>query len=189
MFQKTNLVRQIFYGNIIFFTFCILFPELFNLFALYPFNNEEFQFYQFLTSIFTHAGPLHLIFNMLGLLSFGPQCEIDLGERKFLSFYFIAGFFGAITQILITPNPLVGASAAIFGLVIYATLLNPNQKMMIIFLPFISFKAKWLVTILVLFELYAAFFINDNVGHFAHLGGGLIGLITFFLQKKINIVK
>lgn len=189
MFQKSKLVRQIFYGNIIFFIFCFLFPELFNIFAIYPFDRSEFEFYQFLTSLFTHAGPLHLLFNMLGLLSFGPQCELDLGEKKFLAFYLIAGFFGALVQISITPNPLVGASAAIFGLIIYATLLNPNQKLMIIFLPFLSFKAKWLVGVFVLFEIYAAFYISDNVGHFAHLSGGLIGLITFFLQKKINIVK
>lgn len=188
MFQKSDLVRKIFYTNIVVFILTILSPSLLSYLAIYPFSNDDFHFYQFITSLFTHGGIIHIGFNMLALLSFGPSCEIDLGEKKFLSMYFIAGFIGAILQLQISGNPLIGASASIFGLLLYSTLLNPNQKLILVFLPFISFKAKWLVSLIVLFEIYSGFFGKaDGIGHIAHLGGGLVGVISYVLNKNINV--
>lgn len=190
MFQKSDLVRKIFYTNIVVFILTILSPSLLNYLAIYPFSNDDFHFYQFITSLFTHGGIIHIGFNMLALLSFGPSCEIDLGEKKFLSMYFIAGFVGAILQLQITGNPLIGASASIFGLLLYSTLLDPNQKLILVFLPFISFKAKWLVSLIVLFEIYSGFFGKaDGIGHIAHLGGGLVGVISYVLNKNINVIR
>ena len=72
MFEKTNLVSKIFYINIIAFIFTLAIPNLMFLFAVYPINSNEFSIYRFITYMFIHSGFTHLIFNMVGFLSFGP---------------------------------------------------------------------------------------------------------------------
>jgi membrane associated rhomboid family serine protease len=185
MFEKTNLVSKIFYANIIVFILTMIIPGLFENFMIYPLNSNEFSLYQFITSMFTHGGIFHLLFNMFALLSFGPFCENDLGEKKFMWLYIIAGIFGAFIQLLNVEVPLVGASAAIFGLLIYYTMKNPNQELSIIFLPFLSFKAKHIVSVFVIFEaLMVISGTQDGIAHLAHLGGGFIGLCGFFMNKR-----
>jgi membrane associated rhomboid family serine protease len=185
MFEKTKIVTNLFYMNIIVFVLTIFTPGLFESLAIHPPFTEEFRFYQLITYMFTHGGFLHILFNMFALLSFGPQCEKSLGERNFLLFYFIAGIFGAFAQFLTTDIALVGASASIFGLLIYHTLLRPNDELQIIFLPFISFKAKKLVSVVIIYELLSVIFMpNDGIGHMAHLGGAFIGFIYFFINNK-----
>jgi membrane associated rhomboid family serine protease len=121
---------------------------------------------------------------MIGLLSFGPLCENDLGEKKFLWLYFISGVFGAFIQLLFFNVPLVGASAAIFALMVYYALRYPNAELSIIFLPFFSFKAKKLIAFFVIIEIFSIIFgVQDGVGHIAHLGGAFIGLCGFFINK------
>ena len=185
MFEKTNLVSKIFYINIIAFIFTLAIPNLMFLFAVYPINSNEFSIYRFITYMFIHSGFTHLIFNMVGLLSFGPLCENDLGEKKFLWLYFISGVFGAFIQLLFFNVPLVGASAAIFALMVYYALRYPNAELSIIFLPFLSFKAKKLIVFLIIIEIFSIIFgIQDGVGHIAHLGGAFIGLCGFFMNKS-----
>lgn len=184
MFQNTRITRILFYSNLVVFLFTFFIPNLIRYLAVYPLESVNYQHYQMITSMFTHAGIAHIFFNMLALLSFGPSCEIKLGERNFILFYIVSGIVGALLQLSFTSNPLIGASAAIFGLLAFSTMINPNQKVQIIFFPFVSFKAKWLVSLLILFEIYAAFSnSNDGVGHFAHLGGALTGLVTFIITK------
>lgn len=185
MFEKTNLVSKIFYLNLIVFISTIIVPSLIYLLAVHPFSTNDFSIYQFITYMFVHGGFMHIMFNMFGLLSFGPFCENDLGEKKFLLLYLISGVFGAFIQLLFSTVPLVGASAAIFALMIYYTLRNPNGEVSIIFLPFFTFKAKTLVSFIVLFEVIATIFnFQDGVGHIAHLGGAFIGLCGFFMNKS-----
>ena len=185
MFEKTNLVSKIFYINIIAFIFTLAIPNLMFLFAAYPINSNEFSIYRFITYMFIHSGFTHLIFNMVGLLSFGPLCENDLGEKKFLWLYFISGVFGAFIQLLFFNVPLVGASAAIFALMVYYALRYPNAELSIIFLPFLSFKAKKLIVFLIIIEIFSIIFgVKDGVGHIAHLGGAFIGLCGFFMNKS-----
>jgi len=184
MFEKTNLVSKIFYINIIAFIFTLAIPNLMFLFAAYPINSNEFSVYRFISYMFIHSGFTHLIFNMIGLLSFGPLCENDLGEKKFLWLYFISGVFGAFIQLLFFNVPLVGASAAIFALMVYYALRYPNAELSIIFLPFFSFKAKKLIAFFVIIEIFSIIFgVQDGVGHIAHLGGAFIGLCGFFINK------
>jgi membrane associated rhomboid family serine protease len=184
MFEKTNIVSKILYLNIIVFLLMIINPTLIELFAIYPFSSEKFHLYQFLTSMFTHGGVFHIMFNMFALLSFGPECEKFLGEKRFAIFYIISGIFGAFLQLMFEDVPLVGASAAIFGLIILFAFLNPNTKLSIIFFPFISFKAKNIILAILAFEIFAIFNIKgDGIAHIAHIGGAIVGVITSIYYK------
>lgn len=189
MFQSSPIVKKLFWANIIVFILCILIQLLgvspLNYLALFPFTSPNFEIFQFLTSLFMHGGVMHLLFNMLALVSFGPEVENQLGENKFLLFYFIMGIFSSLTQQLIFPNPLIGASGAIYGLMIYFTLLNPNQKLSLFLLP-IYFEAKKLVAIAICLELVLALIMNDGIAHWAHLGGALSGFLLYKLNKKLN---
>lgn len=185
MFKGTPIVKKIFYLNIFVFASTILlhligFP-LMNYFALFPPEHENFHFFQFITSLFMHANLLHIFFNMLVFLSFSPDIEERLGERKFLIFYLLIGIGGSLTQLILNPSPMVGASGSIFGIMTMFTLYNPNTQLSIFFLP-ITFKAKNIFKFIIAFELIMALTSDGNVGHFCHLGGSLTG----FLLKKIN---
>lgn len=189
MFQKTKIVSNILYINIIVFLFTVFIPGLTGYLSIWPTGSENFHFYQFITSLFTHAGILHIVFNMLALLSFGPICEEDMSERRFLLFYMITGVFASITHMAFTnsPNPSVGASGSIFGLLVYSTLLHPNQKLSILFLPFLSMKGKWFITIILLSEvLFAVLDYKDGISHMAHIGGAMMGALFFLFNRKFQ---
>ena len=130
-----------------------------------------------------HANLLHLIFNMLVFLSFSPDIEERLGGRKFLFFYLLIGVGSSITQLILNPSPMVGASGSIFGIMTMFTLYNPNTPLSILFLP-ITFKAKNILKFIILFELIMALTSKGNVGHWAHLGGALSGFLLYHLNKK-----
>jgi membrane associated rhomboid family serine protease len=100
-----------------------------NYLALFPFDSPNFSYYQFITSIFMHAGIAHLLFNMLALISFGPDVENQLGERKFLVFYMIMGLGASLLQMSLSNGALIGASGAIFGVLVYFTMYNPTAKL------------------------------------------------------------
>lgn len=186
MFQSSPIVKKIFYANVILFIITVIshniveFPLL-NLLALYPPDSEHFHFYQILTNLFSHSGLFHVLFNMLAFLSFGPDVENQLGERKFLVFYLLMGFAGCLSQMIFSPGPMLGASGSIFGVMVYFTMFNPNAQLSLFLLP-IHFKAKNFMIGILILELIMAFIGGGNVGHFCHLGGALTG----FILKKIN---
>lgn len=153
-------------------------PDLwFVSFALWPIDNDYSQIHQWVTHMFLHGSFTHILFNMLIFVSFGPIVERFLGSNKFVNFYIIAGLFAAFLQSYVSEpdGPMIGASGAVFGVLAASAIINPNQKVYIFFIP-IGIKIKWVLSVLLLYELYAGIFINDNVGHFAHIGGALIGL-------------
>lgn len=79
--------------------------------------------------------------------------------------------------------PVVGASGAIWGIIVIFTLLNPNEKMYLFFIP-IGIKARYLISIMFLYEVYSGIFgREDNVAHFGHIGGAIVGLLIFLLHK------
>lgn len=157
--------------------------ELIRLFALQPSN---FHYYQLITHQFLHGGFFHLLFNMIGLYTIGKDVEKWLGSN-FLVYYLFCGVYAAFFHLSISDstNPMVGASGAIFGLLAIWTLLNPNQYLGIIFLPF-SFKAKYLTTILIVSEVLLQIYSKDNISHLAHIGGFICGVCIFFIQKFFN---
>jgi membrane associated rhomboid family serine protease len=162
--------------------------------ALWPIDSPYFKPYQVFTHMFTHGSFLHIAVNMLVLFSFGRVLENLWGAKRFLIFYLACGVGAAAAHLLMQylMNPLmdvpaVGASGAIMGVFVAFGYLYPNMQLMIIPIP-IPIKAKWLVLIYIGFDLLGGFgkIANDNIAHFAHLGGALTGFLIVFFWNKNN---
>lgn len=162
----------------------LLAPEtrasLLGLFGLVPADAlPRLHVWQFATYMFLHGGFWHLFFNMFALWMFGSEIEQLWGRRAFLAYYFVTGFGGGLTYCLTSWGswaPLVGASGAIFGLLLAYGLLFPDRQILLYFI--IPIKAKWFVLLFGVFELLAAQQRSlDGIGHFAHLGGMLFGYV------------
>jgi membrane associated rhomboid family serine protease len=123
-----------------------------------------------LTYMFVHAGLFHLLFNMLGLFFFGPPLEERWGGTEFIRFFLVAGIGGALLSFLFPHVPIIGASAAVYGiLVAYAMYWPDNQIYIWAILPV---KAKWLVLFLIGMSIfYTVAGGASHVAHLAHLGG------------------
>lgn len=128
-----------------------------------------------LTYMFLHAGFAHIFFNMLALFFFGPQIEVRLGSRDFLLLYFISGLGGALASLIFAPNaPVVGASAAVFGIMLGFAMYWPDAPIYLWMI--VPIKAKWLITGLVVISLFSGITgAEAGVAHFAHLGGFATG--------------
>lgn len=149
-----------------------------------------FKPFQIITHMFSHAGLEHIFFNMLSLFFLGPTVEASLGAKRFLGLYFISGLAGLAAHFLVGYFPyflgwtpyepsfsVLGASGAIFGVVIAFATLFPDRELMLLFPP-IPIKAWVMATILICMGLYSGLTGSDvTVAHFAHLGGALAGFI------------
>lgn len=173
--------------------------------GLHYWQSKDFHAYQLLTYMFQHASFDHIFFNMFGLFMFGPVLEQVWGSKRFLFFYLFTGIGAAITQEVfwtmsfypeigsaltnvnfVGREPLtVGASGAIFGILLAFAMVFPDARMMLLFLP-IPIKAKYFVPVYALIELFmgVASFSGDNVAHFAHLGGALFGVVLILIWKR-----
>ena len=152
-------------------------------------SQKHFSFWQPLTYMFMHADWAHLFFNMFSLWMFGRTLELEMGWKRFLIYYMVCGVGAALFQMGVAQidlahlevgsedwvgymaTPTVGASGAIFGLLLAFGLMHPNAMISLIFPP-ITLKAKWFVIIYGALELLLGVSGTiDNVAHFAHLGG------------------
>ena len=205
-FKTPPVVLNLIIVNVIVYLLTnILWPNLLVYFELfYPGNNGlpapyHFEPYQLVTYMFGHGGFWHIAFNMFALWMFGSQVEMIWGGKKFFLFYMACGLGAAgfnflvnylklqgneasITQVMV---PMLGASGAIFGILAAFGMMFPNQLLLLLFPP-IPIKAKYLVIIYGALELFSGLSNNpnDNVAHFAHLGGGLTGLIMLLYWKS-----
>ena len=162
--------------------------ELTNLLALYPYDSGLFKPYQLVTHMFAHANFLHILFNMYGLWMFGTVLERSWGPKRFLIFYFACGLAAGIAQTLLVHNSAaIGASGAVMGLLGAFGYLFPNTQFFIIPFPF-PIKAKYLVAIVAAIDLFGGFHPGgaDNIAHFAHLGGLVMGLLLVIIWNKTN---
>lgn len=173
---------------------------------------DNFSPYQFVTYMFMHANFEHIFFNMFAVWMFGRTLESVWGPRRFLAFYLICGVGAGLTQELVqmvdyavnlshydAVNTLtgvipmkqylnffntVGASGAVYAILMGFGVLYPNAELFIIPFPF-PIKAKYFVTFYILIELYMGIFSTaDGVAHFAHLGGMIFGYIMIKYWKK-----
>ncbi len=154
---------------------------------LFPIGTDEFKPHQFITYMFMHADLSHIFLNMLGVYMFGSILENIWGPKRFLNFYLLCGLGAASLQLAISSfnnqyTILLGASGAVFGLLVAFAMMFPNTELQLYFL--IPIKAKYLVIGYALFELYSGFFSFDNVAHFAHLGGLAVGIIIMLIWKR-----
>lgn len=180
-------------------------------FALFYPASQYFRPWQFLTHMFMHGGFWHLFFNMYTLFFFGCVLENTIGLRKFVIFYFVCGLGAAALHTgvqwiqaasmmnaigegsttamasyhALKLTPTVGASGAIYGVLLGYAMLFPYSKMTLLFPP-VTLSAKWMVAIFAGIELFTGITGTlDGVAHFAHLGGMLFGwiLIRYWKQK------
>jgi membrane associated rhomboid family serine protease len=133
-----------------------------------------------ITYMFVHANFLHVFINMLMLFFFGPPLEERWGGKEFIKYYMICGvgaaLFNLVTLALGSDLPIVGASGAIFG-VMLAYALNWPDSLIWIYAIF-PIKAKYLVLILGAISFFSAFSgSSDGIAHFAHLGGLIVGFV------------
>jgi membrane associated rhomboid family serine protease len=154
--------------------------------ALWPWQMPEFHVYQLITYMFLHEGLAHVGLNMLVLWMFGVEVENIWGAKKFLIFYTLCGLGAAVLHLVASPllggglHPLVGASGAIFGVMVAYGLMYPDRLIYIYFL--IPLRAKYLIPILLAIELYMGIQGGDNIGHLAHLGGAIVGMIYMVID-------
>lgn len=162
--------------------------------------NPLFKPWQVITYMFLHGGIGHLFSNMFGLFIFGSALETFMGSKKFLIYYLICGVGAALLNSALdfyemsnisidsieyltqAQIPMVGASGAIFGILMAFGFLFPNVEMMLLFFPF-PIKAKYFVAMYGVYELVQGTAgMQSGIAHFAHLGGLLTGfiLLKFF---------
>jgi membrane associated rhomboid family serine protease len=160
-------------------------PIIARLLFLFPLGNG-FEPWQLVTYMFMHGGLQHLLFNMLALWMFGMQLENDWGSKKFLGYYFLCGIGAGISNLLIGPlfgpaGPTVGASGAIYGILIAFGMMYPDQPIFIYFL--LPIRARYFVIIYIAIELYAGVTgTAAGIAHFAHLGGAAVGLVYMLID-------
>ena len=179
-------------------------------FALFYPTSRYFHWWQVLTHMFMHGGFWHILFNMYTLWLFGSVVENIIGSKKFLLFYFICGLGAAGLHLgveflqmqsfmegaalgnnvalqniaVIKLTPTVGASGAIYGVLIGYAMLFPASKMTLLFPP-VTLSAKWMVIVFAAIELLTGVTGTvAGVAHFAHLGGMLIGWLMIFYWRK-----
>ncbi|HZW39922.1 MAG TPA: rhomboid family intramembrane serine protease [Ignavibacteriaceae bacterium] len=163
-------------------------------FGLIPFGNfADAQFYpwQLITYQFLHGGFSHILFNMFALWMFGMEIENVWGSKRFLIFYLtcgvVAGLFHLVMSSLLTglTAPTIGASGAIFGVMVAFAMLFPDRYIFLYF--FVPVKAKYLIMFLVVLEFLAVESAGSTVAHLAHLGGAIAGFVYIMLDKNIYV--
>lgn len=204
MMNLPNITKNILLLNIFVWFFDVMFQrygvQLYTLLGLHYITAADFRWWQPITYMFMHGGFSHLFCNMFAVLMFGPVLEQAWGGKKFLIYYIICGIGAAVIQeavwaihiqSLLTQYSAssvmtnyaaqvvtVGASGAVFGILLAFGWLFPDVPMFLLFLP-IPVRARTFVILYALVELFAGFsnLPGDNVAHFAHLGGMLFGII------------
>lgn len=164
---------------------------LFLNFALWPLGSSfpSFMPWQLITYGFLHGDIMHIAFNMFMLWMFGRELELILGPRRFLTYYLTCVVGAGIIQLLVAAwqggiYPTVGASGGVFGLLLLFGMTFPNRMILLMFPP-IPMKAKYMVILFGLLELYLGVSgRSPGVANFAHLGGMLFGFLLIQRWKN-----
>ena len=194
------LINVLFF--IIFYFLYLIDPVYMDYVALKPsFILQGKYLWTFLTSMFMHAGPLHLFVNMFVLLSLGSFCEKIIGKKRYLLFYLISGLLAGLAFFIFAvffgnselgakifgsaDISAVGASGAIFAIAGLFVILTPKLKFSIIFLPFFSLPAYIMIPLV----LFATWIVSAGtgfpIGNTAHFGGFLAGIVYgVYLRSK-----
>ena len=192
MLRFTPVVKNLIIINTVIFLLQILLPKLHltEYLSLWNVRSDYFKPYQLFTYMFVHSaeGFSHIFFNMLTLVFIGPLLESYWGPRRFLMFYVICGIGAGVFNVLIdlffglgSFSIMLGASGAIYGVLMGFGMQFPNMEIMLL-IPPIPIKAKYLV-----FLLGGMTFLLDrsgNVAHFAHLGGVIVAFILIQIWRK-----
>ncbi|MCF7908871.1 MAG: rhomboid family intramembrane serine protease [Candidatus Omnitrophica bacterium] len=138
---------------------------------------SKLMIWQLVTYMFVHLDLWHLVMNMLMLWFFGPAIEAAWGQKRFLIYYFFTGIGAALCSVIFSFNsPIIGASGAIFGILVAYAMLYPDN--MILFFFFVPMKMKHAVFVLAGINLLGAISASGSgIAYIAHLGGGLFGYL------------
>lgn len=151
-----------------------------------------------ITSLFLHAGGLHLLGNMWFLHVFGDNVEDELGRPQFLLFYLGAGLGASLFQVLVEPNsivPMVGASGAISAVLAAYVVLHPRALVLTLVpiplalfveVPAFVFVFVWFALQLLFGFLSTSGFASGGVAWWAHVGGFLVGLSAILLHRRLT---
>ena len=211
-----TITKQLLIINCLVFLASLIVPSITAWCGLHYWQASQFHVYQFVTYMFMHGGFTHLFFNMFALWMFGSVIERVWGPKKFIFYYIVCGIGAGITQELVqyatytiegisayqyvsaggvqmTTDAYInlwttiGASGAVYGILLAFGMIFPNERLFIIPFPF-PIKAKWLIVGYIAIELFSAMTgPGDGVAHMAHLGGMLFGfLLIRYWQKHPN---
>jgi len=183
-----------------------------DLFALHHIYSPLFKPYQLITHIFMHGGFFHLLLNMFGLWMFGSMMERMWGPQRFLAFFLICGIAAGLAQLgsyvhdywaldhtilsaeeqsmyteILRRNATVGASGAIMGILAAYGYTFPNTQLFIFPIPF-PIKTKWAIIGILAFDIVSGIANSaaDNVAHFAHVGGAIVGFLIVLYWNKTD---
>lgn len=183
MFRLTPLVRNLIIINVVVFLAQNLLSGLYvtEYMSLWPIGSPYFRPYQFFTYMFAHGSFMHILFNMIALAQFAPILESYWGDKKLLAFYIATGIgagviYAAINYFFFPGNagPMLGASGAIYGILMAFGMVFPNLEIMFLFVP-MPIKAKYIV-FLIGFITYALDR-SGGVAHAAHFGGAFVAFL------------
>ena len=194
------VTRNLLYLNVIMFVATLINEDfMIRTFAMFYPESPYFRWWQPVTHMFMHGGFWHILFNMYTLVMFGSVVERALGTKDFIIFYLITGLGavalhigvewleinylnGSLAAAVLTP--MVGASGAIYGVLVAFAMMYPEARLTLIFPP-ITLDAKWWVGIVVALELLLGITGTQiSIAHFAHLGGALFGFLLIRRWKR-----
>jgi membrane associated rhomboid family serine protease len=198
---KSWLIRFIIINNVLVFVAWQLalqegwYPFMVNHFLVSWSAIEQGRWWVVISSTFSHNALFHLLINMFVLNSFGSVMVQALGQNKFIVFYFLAGISGSLAHAYLSAFllgepalPALGASGAIAGIILLFSLMFPREK--ILLLGIIPLAAIWGALVLIGVDLWGLIAQTRGgglpIGHGAHLGGALIGIIYYLAHRLRN---
>jgi membrane associated rhomboid family serine protease len=191
--RTTRVVLWLIVTNVVVFILQRFFLDRYvDLLGLVPANFLGRAFlWQIVTYMFLHASVLHIFFNMLFLWMMGSELERYWGGREFLKYYLVTGCGAGLANVLVQPHasvPTIGASGAIFGIIIAFAMAFPDRELLLYF--FIRIKAKHFAILVGALELVALLLLpNAGIARFAHLGGLLVGYVYLKYDRLVYPIK
>jgi rhomboid family protein len=176
-------IKNIILANVVIFILTFLNDSLANIiYRQFALSAEgvfgEFKIWQIFTYMFLHdnSGFWHIFFNMFILWMFGSELEHSWGSSEFLKYYFITGIGGGVFNLILSGAPTVGASAAVYGVMVAYALAYPDRLVYIYFL--FPVKVKYLMGFLAAISFFSTLGASgDRIAHAAHLGGIIVGFV------------
>lgn len=152
--------------------------------GIWSLSTGLFRIWQPLTYMFMHGSFDHLFFNMFSLWMFGSALENFWGSKRFLFYYLVCGIGAGLLNMLVPgAHVSVGASGAVYALLLAFGMMWPNNYIYLYFL--VPIRTKWFIIGMIVIELFEGIFRStDGIAHFAHLGGMLIGFLIILYWKR-----
>ena len=190
-YQFFNATIVLIAANILIYLLANMNEELYNILTLIPrgskFHSTYGEIWQIFTYMFMHAQQPninHILFNMLGLFFFGSVLEKRLGSKEFLLYYLLTGLLTGILIYFFSPDPTLGASGALFAVLIAYACSFPDTRILLMFV--IPVKATIAVLIFIVITIGSMIFsLGGNISHLGHLGGIIFGFL--YLRLRLNI--